>query len=199
MVNFCSLYHYYLFSTVSEEKGDLIISFGRSNKFKLVKSDIINSLNKLTISRNQILPGIITYGSTVKTILNIGELSTLRSVSNKIKHLRKPNPGNVMLEALDKSKDALMQSTRLDASKTVWLTISSKIVDRAAFKNKIDDLKKSGIKFIFFVSSDVDKSFLKDIVGDKNVVELSDDGNGPDNEDIDDIIRSTKSGMRGVL
>lgn len=169
---------------------NLAIVFGPSNSIKSVKKNLVAALSKLTVSTEEVLPAIVTYGKEVKTLFEIGDLPNLQIATKEIQNLQESQPGNTITEALKSSK-SLLTSRRPSATKTIWLVLSSNIANPDALKNKIKEMQGDGYQVLIFATKDIDNK-ITDIIKDGNIdiVKITDDINKLDTDKVIDSIET---------
>ena len=173
-----------------KQTNDLAIVLGPSDNFDVVRESINNALSQVKISAEQVLPGIITYGSEVDVKFQIGNIMDGVVANLAIKNLEKPNPGDSdIMEAIEVAYDELDTSSRETARKTMWIVLSKNLPDTPAFIDMMVRLKKLQFNALIFMEDHIDDSFMYDIP--YQVIKIK---SKYSKTDVDVIIDSTKLG-----
>lgn len=166
----------------STEKLDVVFIPGSTKKgidssFNKQKDFILKFLEQQKISREDVLPGVVTYRA--ESVINIGDITDMENAKTNILSIKNPlnidvSPSDDLLIALRKVQNNVFKTSngaRHDATKSVIIFMDNKDQINDEVKKEIKLIEDSDVKvLIIAIGPKIAVDDIKDITTNPNAV-----------------------------
>ena len=130
-------------------------------------------LQSVTVSRDSVQPAFLTYGKDLKVYSKLNEIMDLYHAKQIVTSLQNPDIGDKLSEVISKVEEMFQQSQRKDAENIHWLVITNNLKSASLIKSQIEASKIKRIVTRIFITDNIDKNQIIDLVGKNNFKILS--------------------------